>query len=149
MDLPLPPDFREFLGLLDSAKIEYLLVGGYAVSYHGYPRPTGDLDVWVAIHAETASKLVAALKAFGFGSAGASAMHGEAGHRPKRGADADRFPCVLRGVEYCETGGLAAATRAIVRDAAAMMSDTAAESCINCRPGDAAAVLTNPKPTAG
>ena len=38
MDLPLPPDFKEFLRLLNSEKIEYLVVGGYAVGYHGYPR---------------------------------------------------------------------------------------------------------------
>ncbi len=73
MDIPLPQDFREFLLLLNSEKIEYLLVGGYAVSYHGYPRPTGDLDVWVAIHPDTATRLVVALVKFGFGGAGASA----------------------------------------------------------------------------
>lgn len=71
MDLQRPPDFKEFLRLLDSERIEYLLVGGYAVSYHGYPRPTGDLDVWVAVHPETATKLVGVLGAFGFGGAGA------------------------------------------------------------------------------
>ena len=58
--------------LLNSEKIEYLVVGGYAVSYHGYPRPTGDLDVWVAIHPDTAARLVVALGKFGFGGAGAS-----------------------------------------------------------------------------
>ena len=72
MDLPLPPDFKEFLGLLASAKIEYLIVGGYAVSYHGYPRPTGDLDVWVDMNVATATKLVDALATFGFGNAGAT-----------------------------------------------------------------------------
>jgi hypothetical protein len=45
MDLPLPPDFKEFLLLLNSEKIEYLIIGGYAVGYHGFPRPTGDLDI--------------------------------------------------------------------------------------------------------
>jgi len=44
----LPPDFKEFLQLLNSERIEYLLVGGYAVGYYGYPRATGDMDVWVA-----------------------------------------------------------------------------------------------------
>lgn len=39
MDLLLPPDFKGFLALLDSERIDYLLVGGYAVSYHGYLRP--------------------------------------------------------------------------------------------------------------
>jgi predicted nucleotidyltransferase len=72
MDLPLPPDFKEFLRLLNSEKIEYLLVGGYAVAHYGYPRPTGDLDIWVAVHPDTAVKLVAVLRAFGFGSAGAT-----------------------------------------------------------------------------
>lgn len=72
MDLPLPPDFKEFLALLNSEKIEYLVVGGYAVSYHGYPRPTGDLDVWIAIDPVNAAKLVAALTKFGFGAAGAT-----------------------------------------------------------------------------
>lgn len=47
--MPLPPDFKEFLRLLNSARIEYLVVGGYAVAFHGYPRPTGDLDIWVAV----------------------------------------------------------------------------------------------------
>jgi hypothetical protein len=73
MDLLLPPDFKEFLALLDSERIDYLLVGGYAVSYHGYPRPTGDLDIWVAMEPANAAKLVIALGKFGFGAAGASA----------------------------------------------------------------------------
>jgi predicted nucleotidyltransferase len=72
MDLPLPPDFKEFLALLNSEKIDYLVVGGYAVSYHGFPRPTGDLDVWIAMDPANATKLVAALKKFGFGAAGAT-----------------------------------------------------------------------------
>ena len=66
MDLPLPPDFKEFLRLLNSAQIEYLVVGGYAVGYHGYPRPTGDLDIWVAALPGNAVKLVDALAKFGF-----------------------------------------------------------------------------------
>jgi len=40
-----PRDFNEFLQLLNSRKIEYLVVGGYAVGFHGYPRATGDLDI--------------------------------------------------------------------------------------------------------
>lgn len=61
-----PRDFKEFLQLLNSKEIEYLIVGGYAVGYHGYPRATGDMDVWVAIGDETALKMVEALKEFGF-----------------------------------------------------------------------------------
>lgn len=62
----LPPDFKEFLQLLSSHEVEYLVVGGYAVGYHGYPRATVDLDVWVAIHPKTAHKIVETLKGFGF-----------------------------------------------------------------------------------
>jgi hypothetical protein len=47
MDLALPNDFKEFLRLLNSYQVEYLLIGGYAVGYHGYPRATNDMDVWV------------------------------------------------------------------------------------------------------
>jgi hypothetical protein len=62
----LPPDFKEFLKLLNSKQIEYLLVGGYAVGYHGYSRATADLDIWVAIHPDNAEKMVYAIREFGF-----------------------------------------------------------------------------------
>jgi predicted nucleotidyltransferase len=72
MEMQLPPDFKEFLALLNLEKIEYLLVGGYAVGFHGYPRPTGDLDVWVAVHSDNISKLLNVLAQFGFANAGAT-----------------------------------------------------------------------------
>ncbi len=62
----LPADLREFLKLLNSARVEYLLIGGYAVGYYGYPRATGDLDIWVAISEQNARKLTRILKQFGF-----------------------------------------------------------------------------------
>ncbi len=62
----LPRDFKEFLQFLNSGQVEYLLIGGYAVGYHGYPRPTGDIDIWIAVHPQNAKKLVMALRAFGF-----------------------------------------------------------------------------------
>lgn len=62
----LPADFKEFLKLLNDHQVEYLLIGGYAVGYHGYPRATADMDVWVSIHPENAEKIVAVLKEFGF-----------------------------------------------------------------------------------
>lgn len=65
-NLHVPGDFREFLKLLGSHKIEYLLVGGYAVSLHGYVRTTGDLDIWVRVGPENAARLKAALVEFGF-----------------------------------------------------------------------------------
>ena len=54
--------------MLNSHQVEYLLIGGYAVSYHGYPRTTADIDIWVAIQKENAEKVVAVLKEFGFGT---------------------------------------------------------------------------------
>src|SRR5205085_7591244 len=66
METPLPPDFSDFSKLLDSEKVEYLVVGGYAVSYHGYPRPTGDLDVWIAVDIKNARRVKATLERFGF-----------------------------------------------------------------------------------
>ena len=65
MALTLPPDFKEFLKLLKEHDVQYLLIGGYAVGYHGYARATDDMDIWVAIHPDNAQKLVSALKAFG------------------------------------------------------------------------------------
>ncbi len=66
--LLLPQDFKEFLRLLNEKAVEYLLVGGYAVGYYGYPRPTGDMDIWVAANNENAIKVIAALEDFGFAS---------------------------------------------------------------------------------
>ena len=62
----LPPDFKEFLKLLNSNEVEYLLIGGYAVGYYGYPRPTGDMDIWIARTPHNAQKVVDALQEFGF-----------------------------------------------------------------------------------
>ena len=46
----LPQDFKEFLQLLNEHDVKYLLVGGYAVGYHGYPRATVDMDIWVEMN---------------------------------------------------------------------------------------------------
>ena len=62
----LPPDFKEFLKLLKEHNVRYLLIGGYAVGFHGYPRATADMDIWVAIHPENANRIVETLKEFGF-----------------------------------------------------------------------------------
>ena len=66
MELNLPLDFKEFLKLLNEKGVRYLLIGGYAVGYHGYPRATGDLDVWIAIHPDNAQKMVTVFREFGF-----------------------------------------------------------------------------------
>ena len=62
----LPNDFKELLQLLNLKKIEYLVVGGYAVAFYGHPRSTGDMDIWVALTENNAKKIVEALKEFGF-----------------------------------------------------------------------------------
>ena len=64
--IQLPPDFKEFLQLLNAHNVRYLVIGGYAVGYHGYPRATVDMDIWVAIDPQNAQKLVDVLAAFGF-----------------------------------------------------------------------------------
>ena len=66
-------DFKEFIGLLNASRVEYLIVGGYALAAHGHPRYTGDLDIWVDREPGNVDRLLAALDAFGFGSVGPSA----------------------------------------------------------------------------
>ncbi|MEO1096454.1 MAG: nucleotidyltransferase [Bacteroidota bacterium] len=68
----LSPDFKEFIELLNKNRIEYLVVGGYAVGIYGYPRFTGDFDVWVNNDENTAHKLIITLEEFGFASLGLS-----------------------------------------------------------------------------
>lgn len=62
----LPPDFKDFLKLLNSKRAEYLLIGGYAVNYYGYSRATADMDIWIAIHPDNAGKIAEAVREFGF-----------------------------------------------------------------------------------
>lgn len=62
-------DFKEFLKLLNSTGVEYLLVGGYAVGIHGYIRATNDLDIWVNSTPENARRVQTALRDFGFAAA--------------------------------------------------------------------------------
>jgi predicted nucleotidyltransferase len=66
MDLELPLDFKEFLKLLNTKGVEYLLIGGYAVGYHGYPRTTNDIDIWIAVNLDNATRMVGVLREFGF-----------------------------------------------------------------------------------
>ncbi|MCE9589230.1 MAG: nucleotidyltransferase family protein [Planctomycetes bacterium] len=61
-----PPDFSEFLGLLNAHHVEYLVIGGYAVAFHGHSRTTNDLDIWIGTGHGNADKIIAALRAFGF-----------------------------------------------------------------------------------
>lgn len=61
----LPSDFKEFLKLLNAHQVEYLLIGGYAVGFHGYPRATVDMDIWIAMNPANSQRIVTVLKEFG------------------------------------------------------------------------------------
>jgi len=66
MDLELPPDFKELLESLNANGVRYMVVGGYAVGFHGYGRSTNDIDIFVANDQTNAERLVKALTEFGF-----------------------------------------------------------------------------------
>jgi hypothetical protein len=62
----LPKDFQNFLKLLNEHRVRYLLIGGYAVGFYGYPRGTVDMDFWIAIDEENAANLIEVIRQFGF-----------------------------------------------------------------------------------
>jgi hypothetical protein len=66
----LNPDFKEFIQSLNDNHVHYLVVGGYAVALHGYPRYTKDIDIWIELSRVNASHMVEALGQFGFTSLG-------------------------------------------------------------------------------
>ncbi len=66
-------DFKEFIQSLNDNGVRYLVIGGYAVAFHGHPRYTKDMDVWIAMDAENAANMVKALEQFGFASLGLQA----------------------------------------------------------------------------
>jgi len=68
--MPLNKDLREFAELLNSNRVEYLIVGAFAVAYHGFPRYTGDLDILVRPSPENARRILNVLSQFGFGGLG-------------------------------------------------------------------------------
>ena len=69
----LNPDFKEFVRLLNEHEVRYLVVGGYAVTFHGHPRYTKDIDIWLWLEPTNAARIVQMLDDFGFGSLGLSA----------------------------------------------------------------------------
>jgi hypothetical protein len=69
----LDPNFSEFIALLRAHDARFLIVGGYAVAFHGHPRYTGDLDVWLLTEADNARAVLSALEDFGFGGVGLGA----------------------------------------------------------------------------
>ncbi|MGE9296104.1 MAG: hypothetical protein ACQKBV_07455 [Puniceicoccales bacterium] len=65
-------DFTEFVRLLNANEVAYLIVGGYAVAFHGFPRYTGDIDFFIAINASNATRILRVFEQFGFGDIGLS-----------------------------------------------------------------------------
>jgi hypothetical protein len=63
-------DFKEFIQLLNDNHVRYLVIGGYAVALHGYPRYTKDIDIWIEMKPDNAANMVKALEQFGFSSLG-------------------------------------------------------------------------------
>jgi hypothetical protein len=66
----LSQDLREFVELLNSRKIKYVLVGGHAVAYHGFPRFTGDVDFFIDTSPQNAALVASAVSDFGFAQLG-------------------------------------------------------------------------------
>jgi predicted nucleotidyltransferase len=68
--MTLAQDFEDFIKLLHKNEVDYLVVGGYALAFHGKPRHTGDLDIWINNSEANAEKLVLAIADFGLSSLG-------------------------------------------------------------------------------
>lgn len=65
--MKLHPDFIDFVKALNKAKVDYVIVGAYALAFYGIPRATGDIDFWIHPEKKNAENLLAALREFGFG----------------------------------------------------------------------------------
>jgi hypothetical protein len=71
--MPLSKDLREFIASLNSHKVEYMIVGGYSLAYHGFPRYTGAIDILLRVSPDNADRVEAVIRDFGFSSLGLSA----------------------------------------------------------------------------
>ncbi|HER08796.1 MAG TPA: hypothetical protein ENO20_07775 [Bacteroides sp.] len=61
-------DFKEFLALLNAHEVDFMIVGGYALAYHGAPRYTGDIDVFIKPDSKNTQRIIKVLEEFGFSS---------------------------------------------------------------------------------
>ena len=68
--MTLDQDFEDFVELLNQYGVDYMVVGGYELAFHGKPRHTGDLDIWIDISEENATKMYAVIAGFGMASLG-------------------------------------------------------------------------------
>ncbi len=67
---PLSKDLQEFIHLLNQEKVEYLIVGAWALAFHGRPRYTGDIDIFIRPESSNADRMMRVIEAFGFGNTG-------------------------------------------------------------------------------
>ncbi|MES2828086.1 MAG: nucleotidyltransferase [Bacteroidota bacterium] len=68
--MTLAEDFEDFIKLLNQHHVEYMVVGGYALAFHGKPRHTGDLDIWINVSEENANRMLQVICDFGLKSLG-------------------------------------------------------------------------------
>ena len=104
----LDPNFRDLLSCLNSAGVRYLVVGGYAVNFHGHHRNTKDLDVWIAADPDNATRVSEALRAFGFSARSVrSSMFEELGSIHSFGREPFRVDLLTQpsGVEFARCYG--------------------------------------------
>lgn len=104
-NLELSRDLRELLKCFLSHDVRFLIIGGHAVSYHGYPRFTKDLDVWVERSEANAIKIVEALREFGFDFEGLSPeMFTQESRMTQMGREPNRVDILhtIKGVEFSE-----------------------------------------------
>jgi hypothetical protein len=66
--MQLAEDFEDFVRLLNKHTVAYMVVGGYALAFHGRPRYTGDLDIWIDVSEDNAKKMLKVIREFGFAS---------------------------------------------------------------------------------
>lgn len=68
--MEIQPDFKELLELLNKNDVEFIIVGGYALAFHGVPRTTGDIEIFINSIEENAQKIIKVIEEFGFGGLG-------------------------------------------------------------------------------
>ena len=104
MKIPkIPRDFRDLLKCFNTHEVRYLVVGGYAVSFHGFPRYTGDIDLWIAVDRKNAEGVTSALQEFGFNVPGLNPeLFLEKGRMVRMGKEPTKIEILtqISGVEF-------------------------------------------------
>ena len=102
--MKLQKDLREFIELLNSTNVKYVVVGGHAVAYHGYPRFTGDTDFFIEYSQRNLESLAEALREFGFASLGAELRSASPGTVFQLGRPPNRIDLLtaIDGVEFAD-----------------------------------------------